>query len=336
MVTIKMVSERCGLSVSAVSKAMNGQPGISPERAEGVRRIAAEIGYYPNAAARALKTNHSQNLGLIYQNDMAHEYFALVMEGIREAAGQHQYDLTLLCTPEDPVMDYYEHARQRSCDGVILAQNYIPIEQIDHLVHSSLPLVSIEASFPGHSSVTTENETSLMQLVQYLAHMGHRRIAYIYGDMGDTTRERLEGFRSGCEKYGLQIPEEYLIAGKFHNPAVAGRATRRLMALPTPPTCILYPDDVSYLGGKAKLEDLGLTVGEDISCVGYDGLQITSLMRPSLTSYRQNAKEIGRIAVEDLIFAIENPKNFVPQTYRVTGQIQFGNTVKNLNENEEG
>lgn len=75
MVTIKTISEKCGLSIAAVSKALNGQPGISQEKAAMVRRTAQDMGYYPNAAAQTLKTRRSFNIGILFQNELAHEFF---------------------------------------------------------------------------------------------------------------------------------------------------------------------------------------------------------------------------------------------------------------------
>ena len=96
------------------------------------------------------------------------------------------------------------------------------------------------------------------------------------------------------------------------------------------PICILFPDDVSYLGGMTALEFMGLSVPEDVSCFGYDGIQMASILRPSLATYRQDAQVMGQEAARQLIRAIEEPKTYAPQIITIQGSIQPGGTVKDL------
>ena len=96
MVTIKTIAEKCGLSIAAVSKTLIGRPGISPKRAEFVRKTAQEMGYCANSAAQMLKTNRSHNIGILYENKLAHEFFSVVLEAIRDELESNGYDITLL------------------------------------------------------------------------------------------------------------------------------------------------------------------------------------------------------------------------------------------------
>lgn len=334
MVTIKTIAEQCGLSIAAVSKALNHRPGISPENAELVRKTAQELGYYPNAAARTLKTNRSHNLGILFQNGMAHEYFSLILDAIRATAEAHRYDITFLRNQPDAGMGYYEHAMQRQCDGVIIAQGNFDFNSVLRLAQSELPLVSIDQVFTGRTAIVSENVSSTEQIVQYLYGLGHRRIAFIHGELGDVTRQRLVGFYRGCRSCGIEVPDEYVVPARFHEPRDSGLATRRLLALKTPPTCILYPDDTCYLGGLSEIEAHGLSIPDDVSCFGYDGIRMAGVLRPSLATYRQDAEKIGRLATEQLIDAIEKEKYYVPEIITVTGTIQPGQSVKDLHKQE--
>lgn len=331
VVTIKMIAERCGLSVSAVSKALNNQPGISAERAEQVRAVAKEMGYFPSAAARSLRTRHSKNLGLLYHNTMAHEFFSVVLDGIRQTAEKYQYDLTLLGNFSLDNVGYYEHAKHRSCDGVIVAQGDFDQNSLQHLITSDLPVVSVEQIYPGRTAIMNENIHSMEQIVAWLHSQGHTRIAFIHGELGGPTHQRLQGFRQGCKKCGIHLPESYIIQGHYHEPQYAGPATRQLLDLPQPPTCILYPDDMAALGGLAEIAARGLRIPEDISCFGYDGIQLASLIHPSLATYKQNAFEMGSLAAMEIISAIEDPDHYRPSIRCVSGNIQPGNSVRALN-----
>ena len=152
----------------------------------------------------------------------------------------------------------------------------------------------------------------------------------IHGEDGDVTRMRLAGFHRACRELGIEVPEEYVIAAKFQEPKDSGLATRQLLALKDRPSCILYPDDISYLGGLTEIERQGLSIPGDISCFGYDGIRLSSLLRPTLATYRQDAEEMGRRAAMELISAIEEPKYYVPQIITVNGSVQPGGTVKDL------
>ena len=330
MVTIKMIAEQCGLSIAAVSKALNHQPGISQEKAEWVRKTAQEMGYHPNAAARTMRTSRSMNIGIVFQNKLAHEFFSQVLESARGYIEKKGYDITFLSSAGDSGMTYYEHAMRRQCDGVIIAQGFYDKNEVNMLAESEIPVVSIDQIFNGRTAIVSDNVESTERIVKYLYEMGHRRIAMIHGEDGDVTRMRLAGFYRACRDYGIEVPDEYVIAAKFQEPKDSGLATRQLLALKDRPTCILYPDDISYLGGMTEIERQGLSVPNDISCFGYDGIRLSGLLRPTLATYRQNAEEMGRRAAVELISAIEDSKYYVPQIITVNGNVQPGGTVKDL------
>lgn len=333
MVTIKTISEQCGVSVAAVSKALNGQPGIGQEKAELVRRTAKELGYVPNIAARTLKTNRSYNIGIVFQNQLVHEFFSVVLESIRDELSLAGYDITLLSGHPGRASGIYEHARQRQCDGVILLQpgwDKSRIEEAQRLAMGDIPVVSIDCVYSGRSAVISDNVGSMQEIVRYLHGLGHSRIAFIHGEDSEVTRLRLAGFYRGCRECGITVPDRFVIPARYHEPKDSGQAVQRLMRMEERPTCILFPDDVSYLGGFTALESMGLSTPEDVSCFGYDGIRMASMLRPELATYSQNAPEIGREAAQQLISAIEDPKCFIPRIITVNGVIQPGGTVKDL------
>lgn len=334
MVTVKTIAERCNLSIAAVSKALHGQPGVSPERAAEVKRVAQELGYFPNAAAQTLKTNRSRNIGILFQNRLAHEYFSIVLESIRDTTEVQGYDITLLSGHYRDHPGFYEHAKHRRCDGVIIVQAGQDQEGIQRLMDGDIPVVSIDRIFNGHTAIVNDNVGSTQNIVRYLYELGHRRLAFIHGEDGDVTRQRLAGFYRGCQECGFDVPDEYVIPARYHEPADSGRAVKKLMSMEHQPSCILFPDDVCYLGGLTALGSMGLSVPEDVSCFGYDGIHMAGILRPSLATYQQNAVEIGRQAAEQLISAIEKPKFFAPQVLTVAGSIQPGGTVRDLREDK--
>ncbi len=337
MVTLKQIASACGVSVATVSKALNHAPDIGAETADKIQRAARELGYYPNSAARALKTNRTYNIGVLFDDDthvgLTHEYFSHVLNAVKNGVESRGYDVTFISKNIDPNrMGYLEHCKYRNVDGVVIANVDFADPAVLELVNSDIPLVTIDYTFDSRSAVISDNVQSMRSLVEYVYSMGHRKIALIHGEGTAVTRSRVSSFRRTCWELGLAVPEKYVIPGTYHDPKSSGRATRELLALEDRPTCILYPDDISLMGGMTEIEKHGLRIPEDISIVGFDGIPLSRVLRPMLTTLCQNSEALGTQAARLLIEAIEEPKTYVPQLVLVPGRVQPGGTVRRLSE----
>lgn len=318
MTTLKEIAARCGCSIATVSKALNDMPDIGYETARRIREIAAEMGYVPNAAAQALKTNRSHTIGLLLflrgESVWLHDHFARVAAGIQEEIEAAGYDVTpVTCMDEHLTGHYLEYCRHRGYDGVIVMSGTFQEVGLQELVDSSLPLVTIDYAFAHHSAIFNDHQQGIGDLVRHVYQKGHRRIAYIFGEEGAVAHLRLSGFCNACAQLGLAIPPEYLKPAPYRDLALSAQATRELMALPQPPTCILYPDDYACVGGMNALMDMGLRIPEDVSIAGYDGIALSHLLRPRLTTVLQDGQAQGRSAGRELLRAISHPQDFVPQ-----------------------
>ena len=109
-----------------------------------------------------------------------------------------------------------------------------------------------------------------------------------------------------------------------------GVATARLLDLPEPPTCILYPDDISYIGGMNEIERRGLSIPGDISVMGYDGIDVSQMFHPRLTTLKQDADRMGALAAEELVKTVEEGRRYIPGRILVPGQLLAGETVRKL------
>lgn len=336
MVKIKDIAEKCGLSVASVSKALHGKSDINPNTVEYVKRIAKEMGYIPNSSARMLKTNHSYIIGLLFidatNSGLTHEYFSIIISSIRDECKKYGYDITFISNQVGKnECTFYEHARYRNCDGVIIASADFKNPQVTELVESDIPTITIDYDFNNHSSVNSDNIQGMKDIVKYLYDMGHRNIAFIHGELTSVTQKRIKGFYNACYECGITVDENLVREGSYHIPKISGQITRELLHLENRPTCIIYPDDYSLLGGITEIEKQGLKVPYDISVVGYDGIILSRLMRPIFTTYVQDAVEIGKKATDKLVEIIDNPKSSLPERISIVGKLQEGQTVKNLN-----
>ena len=326
MITLKDIARLCNVSVATVSRALNGRTDPGNATAKRIQQIAQEMGYLPNAAARALKTNHSNNIGILYEDDIHHEYFSLMINSIKTAAEKEGYDITFLSRSK--ASSYYELARYRGLDGVIILQAAFQSAEVIRLTGSDLPCVSIDYVYNNCSCVLGDNQQSICQLIHYAYDHGHRKIAFVHGQKdGYVTIQRLSGFYKGCASLGLRVPDEYVIEARYHDPCLSGEATKKLLSLAERPSCILYPDDFSCLGALAEIEKAGLSIPRDIAIMGYDGIMLSSVLRPKLTTYHQDVDKMGQTAVSLLTDAIKNGNNDELKRIVIKGHLQIGETV---------
>ena len=231
-------------------------------------------------------------------------------------------------------MSYLEHCRYRNCDGVVIACVDFADPDVVALAQSGIPTVTIDYVFDNNSAVLSDNVQGMRDLVTHVYEMGHRRIALIHGEQTAVTQRRLASFFRTCAELGLQIPDLYIRPCIYHDAKSSALATQELLALRVPPTCIMYPDDYSYLGGATVIEKAGLSIPKDISVTGYDGIALSQMLRPRLTTMRQNTEALGREAAALLADAIEHPKTYIPQTRCVPAELLPGDTVRDVNPGE--
>ena len=311
MASIKDIAKACGVSVATVSKARNGHNDISQATKEKVREAARQIGYMPNSAARALKTNRTYNLGVLFvdeaQSGLTHEFFAAVLDSFKRHAEGRGYDITFINhNIGHGHSSYLEHCRYRGVDGVIAACIKFDDPEVIELANSNLPIVTVDHVFNNRAAVLSDNTDGVHKLVDQLAALGHERIAYIHG---------------------ITVPDAYIVPSTYRDAKSCAAATRQLLALPQRPTAILFPDDFSAIGGIQTIRQEGLLIPRDISVAGYDGNLISQIMSPQLTTYRQDTEALGRAAAELLIEQIESPRTALPEQKLVSGSLLKGQSV---------
>ena len=333
MVSLKTIAERCGVSTATVSKALNDHKDISEATRKRVRQVADELGYFPNAAARALKTNRSYNIGVLFEEEagrgLTHEYFSGVLNGLKKQAEKLGYDITFINTCfENRKMSYYDHCRYRNFEGVAIVCADFNEPDVVELMNSELPVVTIDYVHHNCTAVTSNNIQGIEELVKYIYSQGHRKIAYIHGQEGSTvTRARLASFYRAVDELGLELPENYIRTANYLEIQGAAEQTKELLNLPNPPSCIIYPDDTSLIGGRNVIIKRGMKIPQDISVAGYDGTMMSQLLYPKLTTISQNTELIGEEAAKRLIGTIEKPKTTRVERVVIEGSLIPGQSV---------
>ena len=341
MVSMKDIAKACDVSVATVSKALSGQQDIGEETRKRIARKAEELGYMANASARALKTNRTYNIGVLFVDPMhgglAHEFFSGVLDGIREEAEKNGYDITFINSSVGKrPSTYLQHCLYRGVDGVVIATADFADPMVLELVNSDLPVVPIDHMFNDHASVISDNLRGMDALVRYVVSMGHRDLALIHGEKTTVTTSRLTGFYRACEELGIRVREDMVRESKFHDPEGCARITKEILSLPERPTCIFFPDDYSCIGGYNAIREAGLRVPEDISAVGYDGIPLSRILSPVLTTWRQDSGGLGKTAAARLIEQVEHPKTAILDREIISGKLQEGASVLRIPRKTKG
>ncbi len=336
MVSIKDVAAKCNVSVSTVSKALNGHSDVSEEKKELIKKVAKEMGYQPNSSARALKTNKSHNIGVLFVDEamsgLTHDYFASVLDSFKTTAESFGYDITFILSNKNHFnnMTYLEHSRFRGFDGVMIACIDFNEPQVLELMRSDIPVVTIDYTFNNTIAILSNNEKGMEDLTQYICDMGHTKIAYMCGEDSAVTSDRLSGFYITLDKNDVHIPDEYVKESRYRDIALAEELTYEFLDMPDPPTVIIYPDDYAAFGGLNAIRARGLRIPEDISIAGFDGITIARQIEPQITTVIQNTRTMGSCAAEKLISLIEKPRTTMIGQIVVDTQLYPGKTVKNL------
>ena len=333
MVTLRKIAEACGVSLATVSKALNDAPDLSKATKERIQNAAKTMGYLPNVAAKALRTSRSFSFGIIYEEaakyGLTHEFFSRILNSFMRSAQTLGYDVFFLSDQlGGKPISYASHARYRNSDGIlIIAGTDMVANVVEGLRPDKCPVVCIDFEFEGVSSVVSDNARGIKDLVDYIYGLGHRKIAFVYGDDTHVTRCRVSAFQACCEALGIALPREYLVPSAYHEPQHAQAAVSRLLDLPDPPTCILLPDDISYFGALNELNARGLRTPEDISVAGYDGYTAMQYAHPHLTTLRQDAEEMGVKAAALLARQADAGRPSQPEHISVSGHLIPGETV---------
>lgn len=334
MVSMKDISAACGVSVATVSKALNDHHDIGEATKLHIKEVAKQMGYFPNASARTLKTNRSYNIGVLFvdevpQSGLTHDYFSHILDSFKVTVEAQGYDITFInCNRgKKNTMSYLEHSKYRNVDGVLIACVDFKDPEVQELLQSDLPIVTIDYVYDNKLSVSSDNVMGIRDLVNYIYEQGHRKIAYIHGQHTAVTDARLKSFYKTSADLGIEVNENYLVEGLFRDIPNAQKATATVLDMKDRPTCIIYPDDFSAIGGINEIKARGLRIPEDISIAGYDGINIATRLEPQLTTIRQDTRMIGRVAAENLINLIEKPKSALIEHVLVEGNLVRGRSI---------
>ena len=334
--TIYDIAKQCNCSTATVSKVLNGTGNISEAKRKEILDTASALGYVRSQSAVALaKGNHSSRLlGLYFyiveSKAVTHELFSRIMNSFRVQAESKGYDVCFIRNIEDDEnYGYDELISSRGIDGVFALADNLFSEKFNRLINKSIvPLVSFDI-YRSRYMVSSANKEAVAEMVDYLVSLGHTKICYVYPNESGVSEDRRDGFLMGLKRNNISFDERMIVYGPYFCETSAKTATDNVLATGYHPTVIMYPDDYTAISAVGYLKSLGYEVPRDICITGFDGIEVGTVMYPSLTTIKQNADEIGRQAANLLIARI-NKEEIEDENIVVPASIVKGQSVKDI------
>ncbi|GAB4121217.1 MAG: LacI family DNA-binding transcriptional regulator [Roseiflexaceae bacterium] len=298
-VTIHDVARAAGVSVSTISRVLNNKDDVAPETSERVRRVMQELNYTASLAAKSMRSRTSKVIGLILP-EVTEPFDLEVIHGVGSAIRGSGYDLIIYTTSGEPLnrrasweLDQLALLKGGLTDGCIIVTPTAPT------FPDTERIVVIDPLGDGTNvpSVLARNRVGALSVMEYLIGLGHRRIGFISGRTNTlSAMRRLIGYQDGLAAAG--IPFDPSIVGEGDYSRESGRsAARHLLNRPDRPTAIFAANDETAFGVMDVAHELGLSLPNDLSIVGFDNLPETNLSTPTLTTVDQSIREMGAIAV---------------------------------------
>lgn len=321
-VTIEMVASAAGVSQSTVSRILNGTAVVSQHKKKAIDDAIAALGYVPNPVARGLAGGRTFSIGVITQA-IDSPFYGAALRGIEDELEPAGYSPLFVSghwnvAGETRCLDVL---RSRRVDGIIVLTGRLPDEALLACAVSVPVVVTGRAlSAPGLASLYFDNFEGGRMATQHLLELGHREIAFVSGDPAHPDAiERLYGYRAALEAEGVRFERQLVVAGGFSEGSGL-EAVNRLIAAGQHFTAIFAANDEMAFGAALGLRRHGLRVPEDVSIVGFDDLPAAQFSNPPLTTIRQPAYELGRLAAADMLrlLAGREPESEVPVPRLIT------------------
>ncbi|WJE01935.1 LacI family DNA-binding transcriptional regulator [Streptomyces antimycoticus] len=309
--TIGDVAALAQVSKATVSFVINDRPGVSPQARQRVLEAIDQLGWQPNAGARALSTKRSQTLGLVMRRPpellSTDPFFPQFVAGIETGLAPLGYALVLQVVPDEETerQAYERLARDGRVDGVFLTDLRTDDPRPALMTELGISALIVGPSQHGGRvpALGVDDGSGVRRAVSHLRSLGHRWIGHVCGAAGYVhTEARCDAWRGALADAGL--PEIPPVAADFTG-AVGAQATHQLLDLDRPPTAIVYANDLMAVAGITAATSRGLRVPEDLSVVGFDDIPLADCIAPPLTTVRQDVLTWGRTAAQALVSLTE-------------------------------
>ncbi|PHV12519.1 substrate-binding domain-containing protein [Chitinimonas sp. BJB300] len=293
---LKALSASLNLSMTTVSRALNGYSDVSEKTRLRVIEAARALGYQPNVVARNLALGRADAIGVVYpleMGDVADPRFLEVVSGITEGLAPFNMDLLIASASQKGELDTYDQMiRSRRVDGFIVSRTCVQDQRIDYLRQVNVPFLAYgrTADCSVHPWFDYDNEAGSVLAVERLVGLGHRHIAYIHASLHyNFAHQRYTGYLKGMLSAGIAPSTNWILRAGLAR-CSGYNAMVRLLEQPRLPTAVIIDNNLAGVGAIRVLIDRGIVMGKDLSVIVYDGIppdtllvdrQITSVVQPT-------------------------------------------------------
>ncbi len=314
-ISIKDIARKAGVSHSTVSRALRDNPLISQEVREQIKQIAHAMNYVPNAVAQSLQNQRTNTIGVVVTS-IADPFFAEVVEGIEKVARTAGLSVLLSnshrdCEQEIAAINSFH---QRRVDGILVADSRINKHHTKQLAQIAVPTVFLNSQTEDQPesfhSIAIDDYLGAQLAVEHLVSLGHTSIGYIgVGDGSKSNQQRLEGYRIALSKAGLLQASNWVAISdkdreKINDVAVGQQMLSKLLAAGV--TGIFCYNDMVAVGVLLACQKLNISVPQDLSLVGFDGIALSRYVTPPLTTVCQPMLELGSYAMQMLLDLLQD------------------------------
>ena len=301
---IRDVARRARVSTATVSRTVNQVATVDAQLAKRVWKAIAELGYYPNRQARALVSGRSRVFGLIV-SEITNPFFPEIVQTFETLAVEQNYEILLTSTVHDPKRMELAVRRmiEGRVDGVAILTFGLEDELLEHLRFRNLPLVFVDVGpkAPRVSNIRVDYAHGIRQAVQHLAAMRHERIGFVTGPLRlRSAVARRDAFEASMREIGLQVRPEFIVEGD-HRLEGGKLALQELSKLREQPTALMCSNDMTAIGVMRQAFDLGISVPQELSIIGFDDTRLADFMIPPLTTIQMSQAELATLAFNALL-----------------------------------
>lgn len=334
-VTITDIANIAGVSIATVSRVINNKSkGVGEETRKRIWRIIEENNFQPSAVARGLVTKSSKIIGLIIP-DITNPFYPILAKGVEEAASKRGYNTILCDGGNDPGKEaaYLKFLNEHYVSGIVY-NNFRAISEstLEILSKSSLPTIFVDSkvTLAKANNLYIDNKVAMHKVIYYLYEQGHRKIAFLSGPSDSYSAiKRFKGYLTALEELGLEYNADLVVEGDF-TIKDASKAVERLIERKVEFTAMACCNDLMALGAYEKFEEMGIKIPDDISIIGFDGIETTKLVRPRLTTVIQPNREMGRESANVLIDVIEGKRKKTGKDIMFETELKIRDSVKKI------
>lgn len=325
-VTLEDIARKLRVSKVTVSKALRGHQDISVEMKKKIKKLAQEIGYYPNFVARNLSSRKSNTIGVIVPK-IAHYFFASVIEGIYDAAYKHNYEIILTVSQESAERElrHINSLLSMRVDGLIISlSEQTKNDTIFHTIKKmGIPLTFMDRvpRLNGFNTVTVDDRGGAFAATRHALEIGYRKIAHLAGyQHTNIGRERYRGFVDALNQYGIKKKREWIVYGGFgESDGYSGfKKLYETGELPQMVFAVTFP---VALGIYRAVKELGLRIPDDIDLICFGNSGLSQFLSPPMSYVDQPNYELGQCALELTLENIQKKDQFVPQQIKLPIQL---------------